>query len=704
MPPRFRMFLPLVRAIRPGLLAVALAYVSGASASELRAPGAGEGLIAEAARVRALRPEEARGSPRVSIRGVVTTANADSCVVQDASGPVFVRPAGGVWTESPVPGELWEFSGAADPGEFSPIVAGARGVRIGRADMPRPIRPGWEQLNNGSLDVELVELRGVLLERSDDAMTLLVAGGVATILAHRGYPLPEASASAEVRTVSPGSVVRVRGVFFAYREPASRRLVPGRFLLGDARLAVDEPAPADPFDRPTRRVEDLLRFDAAADGPRRFKVAGQVLHARPGEYFLRDGENSLRMRGAGPPGLGAGDLVEAVGFPQLGGVSPVLLEATTRRTGHLALPAPRDLSEAELGGEEHDAARVRLEARLVGEQTRLGERVLEFQAGRRPFLARLRSEAGFPSQLRPGASLRLTGVYASLRGEVSRDFLGGFELLLNSPADIELLRNGPWWTRRHTFGALAVLSAGLAALLAWIMALRRTVAHRTALLEKAVGERHALERRRLLEQERARVAQDLHDELGAGLTQIGLIGSMAGQAGVPPERARAHVATIAEKARAMVAKLDEIVWALNPRHDTAGSVRGYLCDYAEEFFRAAGIGCRFQVACEKSDLVLNAQQRHELFLAFKEALTNVVKHAAATAVLVRIEATDSELAVIVEDDGRGMPAGTGGTGGNGVANMKARMEKIGGRCEIAARPASGTVVSLRLSAKDRKLS
>lgn len=697
MPARPRMFKPFVRSVRLRLISAALACAVCVSDAETLGPAEGTNMIEEAARVRALRPEEARRSIRVLIRGVVTTANADSCVVQDASGPVFVRPAEGVWPEPPGGGELWEFSGVTDPGEFSPIIATARGVRLGPQELPRPLRPGWEQLNNGSLDVEFVELRGVLLERDMREMTLLVAGGTVKILAHKGYPLPEAAASAE-GVVSPGSLVRVRGVFFAYRDEATRRLIPGRFLLGDARLVVEEPAPADPFARPTRRVEELLRFDASADGPRRFKVAGQVLHARPGEYFLRDGDNSLRVHGTEPPGLGAGDLVEAVGFPQVGGASPILLEATTRRIGRDPLPAPLDLTETDLADEKNDAVRVRLEAHLIGEQIRLGERVLELQAGRRPFLARLRGDEASAGRLRPGASLRLTGVYASLRGEVSQDVLGGFELLLDSPGDIELLENGPWWTPRHTVAALSTFSAGLAALLAWIVALRRTVAHRTALLEKEVRERERVEQRRLLEQERARVAQDLHDELGAGLTQIGLIGSMAGRPDVPPERARGHVAIIAGKAREMVTVLDEIVWALNPKHDTAGSVRGYLCDYAEEFLRAAGIACRFETECAKPDLALNTPRRHELFLAFKEVLTNIVKHAAATEVLVRIASTESELRVTVEDNGRGLAAGADDTGGDGTVNMRTRLEKIGGRCEIAARPAGGTIVSLRLPA------
>lgn len=671
--------------------------------------------ITRAANVRALRPEEAAWHRPVVIGGVVTTANSVSCVVQDASGPVYVAPSGAGWARRPRVGERWEFEGVTDPGEFSPIVLAARGSRLGEAELPRPLQPAWEQLVNGSLDVELIELRGILLGAAGQEMTLLLPGGTAKILKYAGYPLPRRSAEsgegspvegagpsgASAGKVSPGALLRVRGVFFAYRDPATRRLVPAHFLLGDARLEIEEAAPADPFALPTRHADELLRFDPGADALRRFKVVGQVLHARPGEFFLRDGDNSLRVRPREPFAPAAGALVEVVGFPRLGGPSPVLIEAVARRTGHAPLPAPRDLGEAELAEEKHDAARVRVEARLAGTQTRRGERVLELQAGRYPFLARLPDTEPLPGGLRAGARLRVTGVYASLRGEPVRDRAGfdGFELLVDSPADLELLSRGPWWTTRHTVLVLALLSAGLVAAFAWVAALRRVVAQRTALWEKEVRERQRIEQRRLLEQERARVARDLHDELGAGLTQIGLLGSMAARPGEPPEGSRAQVAMIAAKARELVGALDEIVWAINPRNDSAGSVRGYLCEYAEEFLRAAGIVCRFDTGRLSPDLELGAQPRHELFLAFKEALANVVKHAAATEVAVTISSDEAGLLVVVEDNGKGIAADVAGERGDGRRNLRARLERIGGGCEIEARPGGGTRVALQAPAR-----
>ena len=670
------------------------------AAGVLALSDAGES-ITQAARVRALRPDEARRPFRAQLRGVVTTANRRSCVVQDASGPVFVRPRGNRWQRQPAVGETWEFEGVTDPGEFSPIVVAVTALRLGRQEMPWPLRPGWEQLLNGSLDVELIELPGVVLETAPAEIALLTRGGVVRIVSHPDYPLPEVAApepmvAAAAKPALAGSLVRVRGVFFAYRDGATLQLVPGRFLLGDGVIFVDEPAPADPFAGPARHVAELLRFSPGADSLRRFKAVGQVLQARPGECFVLDGEDGFRVRTKGAPTPAPGDLVEVVGFPQLGGPSPVLLEATVRTAGHRPLPAPRVLVDTGLADAKHDATRVQVEALLVSDGVRLGERVLELQAGRHPFLARLRLAGPSADPMRPGTRLRLTGVYASLRGNTARDGFDGLELLLNEPADIVVLENAPWWTLRHTLTTLGVLSAGLAALLVWVASLRRTVAQRTALLERAIGERQQVEQRRLLEQERARVAQDLHDDLGAGLAQIGLIASLARRPGTLPERAQDHLAEITGKAREMVTVLDEIVWAINPKHDTAGSVSGYLCDYAQEFLRAAALVCRLETDCARPDQALGSAPRHQLFLAFKEALTNVVKHAGATEVRVRIAAAEAGLDVTVEDNGRGLVASSGAPAGDGLRNMRGRLEKIGGRCEIKPGAAGGTVVALHL--------
>jgi len=224
------------------------------------------------------------------------------------------------------------------------------------------------------------------------------------------------------------------------------------------------------------------------------------------------------------------------------------------------------------------------------------------------------------------------------------------------------------------------------------------VAHRTVLLEKEIHEREQSEQRRVLEQERARVAHDLHDELGAGLAQIGLIGALAQRPHAQPERARGLLAEITTRSREMVTALDEIVWAINPKHDTTNSVSGYLGDYAQEFLRPTSIVCRLDVTSEEHSQHMESTERHQMFLAFKEALTNVVKHAKATEVFVRIAIRRGKLSVTLEDNGKGILSNPEGSysNGNGMQTMQMRLQNIGGRCEINSRPQGGTIVSFHL--------
>src|SRR5690606_38756383 len=143
-----------------------------------------------------------------------------------------------------------------------------------------------------------------------------------------------------------------------------------------------------------------------------------------------------------------------------------------------------------------------------------------------------------------------------------------FELLLHDPADLVILQHGPWWTARHTMTAIAALSGGLLLALGWVLSLRRTVNQRTRQLAAEIGERQAIERHREMERERARVAQDLHDELGSGLTEAGILTSLVQSAAIPQEKKNGYLDQLAEVCRGLVTGLDEIVWAVNPRYDS----------------------------------------------------------------------------------------------------------------------------------------
>jgi signal transduction histidine kinase len=206
-----------------------------------------------------------------------------------------------------------------------------------------------------------------------------------------------------------------------------------------------------------------------------------------------------------------------------------------------------------------------------------------------------------------------------------------------------------------------------------------------------------LEREQAIERERARVARDLHDDLGAGLTEIGLLGALAGRSNAPQERVKDHLGHITTKAREMVTSLDEIVWSLNPKYDSLASLSRYFCEYAQQFLQLAPIRCRLEVDENLPACALSSEQRHHLLLAFKDVLTNVVKHANATEVHIGIAVADETLTISVSDDGRGLRNGTSAEGAEGFGNISRRMEQLGGTSGVESRPGSGTIVRLSMA-------
>jgi signal transduction histidine kinase len=213
-----------------------------------------------------------------------------------------------------------------------------------------------------------------------------------------------------------------------------------------------------------------------------------------------------------------------------------------------------------------------------------------------------------------------------------------------------------------------------------------------------------IERQRAVERERARIAKDIHDDLGASLTRITLLSQSArGELDHAPEAA-ADVDRIYRTARELTRAMDEIVWAVNPQHDTLDSLATYLGRFAQDFLNAVHLRCRLDLPMQLPAWPLTAEVRHNLFLAFKEALNNAVQHADASEVRISLDIEPAGFALRVEDQGRGFATDNQGAGdssrragrpasGNGLANMHQRLTEIGGRCDIQSAPGGGTKVT-----------
>jgi signal transduction histidine kinase len=654
-------------------------------------PGALPVLTTGAEVHRLKREQTQRGFP-VKIRGVITSVLPEhqAFVIEDSTRGLYVEDHSEVRSGPPQVGEFMEIEGVTGPKYFAPIVNAQRVRSLGAGRLPDPVQPTWDQLMNGSLDAQYVEIQGIVTAVLADGVTLRTRGGVIKVVLR-----VTGMKSEEVKRYE-NALVRVRGCLLATWDYASHQVKVGEIRIYDADILVDQPAPGDLFSSPSKTPSELLLFDPQAGEFERVKVAGQIVYAREPEYFMMQGGNGVRFFIKQPAGLQAGDLVEVVGFPELlNSGSPVLREAMVRKIGQAPLPDAKRPGSGDLMRADYDSTRVRLQGMLVSVRGTRTDQVLEMQNGVRTFLARLNGGGGPVQSLAVGSRLELVGVYAGQGGNrAAGQDITSFELLLNSPSDIKVLARPPWWTLERLLVIVGVLACVLAATVLWITQLHRQVEERTTELGEQIRERQRVDHQRAMEQERARIAQDLHDELGSGITEISMLAARAKAASAPGQKNHWYLDHVGDKAREMVTALDEIVWAMNPRHDSLASLVSYFCLYADRFLGLANIAWRLDGSSGPPDLVVDSRHRHQLFLAFKEALTNVVRHSGATEVRLGIQVEQGEVRLSIADNGCGLPVGARTEEMDGVANMRTRLEKLGGRFEVAGETGRGTIVRL----------
>jgi signal transduction histidine kinase/ligand-binding sensor domain-containing protein len=243
-----------------------------------------------------------------------------------------------------------------------------------------------------------------------------------------------------------------------------------------------------------------------------------------------------------------------------------------------------------------------------------------------------------------------------------------------------------WWFRLVG----VVFTAAASGMVVWMLGRRR--------LRRELEQ---LERKQMVERERARIARDIHDDLGARLTRISLLSESVPQEDVHPPQAADVLNRIFITARETTRAMDEIVWAVNPQHDTLDSLASYLGKFAQEFFEDSLMRCRLDIPMQLPNWPLDAEIRHNLFLAFKESLNNALCHSKATEVLVSLALDDRSFSITVADNGIGFDhaptlIGSSNTAPrNGLKNMRHRLKHIGGVAEIRSTPGTGTRVCFR---------
>ena len=328
---------------------------------------------------------------------------------------------------------------------------------------------------------------------------------------------------------------------------------------------------------------------------------------------------------------------------------------------HIPLPAGTDRLEFSFTGLNfHDPGRLKFRNRIVGiddEWVMSGDRrVTEYR------------------NLPPG----------NYRFEVQAT--SGNGLWSVSPAVVDIVIAPHFWQTRWFQIAVTLACLGIVAASVWLLERRRT--------RRKI---EILKQRRAVDAERARIARDLHDDIGASLTQMALQSQLAERSvSRQPERAASHLQELFKTASRMTRTLDEIIWAVNPKHDTLENFILFLGSHTQGLAESAGLRSRFDVPESIPERIMPSNVRHHLYLAAKEVLHNIVKHANASEVSLQIKIDDNECVIVISDDGEGFENHVAALGADGLLNMRDRLETIHGTLTRHSSAGHGTSVEMRV--------
>ncbi len=205
-------------------------------------------------------------------------------------------------------------------------------------------------------------------------------------------------------------------------------------------------------------------------------------------------------------------------------------------------------------------------------------------------------------------------------------------------------------------------------------------------------------RLRDIERLRIQIAANLHDDVGARLTKVGMLTELVDRETKEDHPNKPHIRNIFRTVREITRAMDEIVWTINPQNDTLDHLANYIFQYAQEYFQDTGVSCRLDLPAQLPDRPVSTEVRHNLFMAVKEALNNALKHAHATEVRIGLGVTDRRMTIAITDNGRGFPVGQARGKGNGLDNMRHRLEQIGGHLVLESEPGRGTRIRMEAEA------
>ncbi|MDE3098338.1 MAG: hypothetical protein KGJ88_02595 [Verrucomicrobiota bacterium] len=652
-------------------------------------------VLTSAAQIRWLQPSEAERKYPVRIHGVITYKSSDGKAnIQDGTGGLLLAHLGPTSMENVTAGDYCEVDGTTERGEFSPVVRPRKIRVLGKGQFPEAVLADWDQLISGGLDAEWVQIDGAVLSAGHNKLKIHVQGGSVECYIRGNNPY-----------YYPGAILHVRGVVLVAHHRDGRISGVTVNVPGQQFVAVEMRRPRGVFSIPMTHIGDLFRYKPDQGSEELVRVRGQVIHAGYEECYLMDGASGMRVVTTKALHAEPGDIVEVVGFPVIknpfGQPTVTLQAAFIQDAGHATLGAPVAVTADALLNPAHNDTLIRVSGRLLNISSFPNVQLLKLQTGSLVYQARL--DSGKTPQFLPGSILDLTGVYAAGSNPSIP-----FQLLINSSNDIHLLAPPSWWTQQRAMGTVIGMGGLIVLAVVWIAVLRREVKKRTIELSAAnhvLTSEMAEQRRtevelvqtrseRLLEQERARIARDLHEELGSRVARLVLLNDWAVKGPASPEAVTDHAREISAAARQMIQSLDETIWAIQPGHDTLPHLFNYAGEFATEFLKLSGVRHRLDFPDYLPARAVSAETQDSVFLALKQALKNAVRYGHATEVRLTASLAEESATLTIQDNGRRREQDPATLSADILASARARLEEAGGRLDVESIVDNGTRVSL----------
>jgi len=651
--------------------------------------------------VRDLLPEQAdRGFP-VRLKVVVLYFNiktGSELMIYDGTVALYIAGTAGLGYDFKA-GDIVLIDGVTNGGDFAPVVIASQVTVTGHGELPAPRERIYSELTTGAEDGQWVKVTGIvrsaIVEQADGDTRLTLE-------------LALDDKRLTVRVPSVGKLdcaalidkeATVTGICFPVFN--TRRQLLGIRLRAPAVSHVQFTAPAKSatFDTPAQSINSLLKFRPGGSHRHRVKVQGMVTMQRPGETFvIRDDTQALWVKSAQSTLLQMGDVVEVLGFPAFGEYNPVLEDAVFRKRspGRPLRPASFTPAAAVLG--EQDAELMMTEGTVLDSALTGTEQILMMRDGNQMFRARLplSPRATTSTVWAPETRLRLTGICRVEPATTSSALT--FQLLMRSPADVQIVTMPPWWTLRRVAFTLGITMLVALGAIGWVVTLRRRVGRQTSEIQRKA------EREAVLE-ERSRIAREFHDtleqELGGVLLQV----QAARQRIIPaPESASTALEVAESMLRYTQSEARSSIWDLRARALESGSLESALRTMAG--YSGDGLPVMITVSVEGAPLPLPGRLQHHLLRIGQEATTNAIKHATSGNILITLHYDGESVGLSVADDGQGFESSDNPArpGHFGLLGMRERAEKIGGSLAVNSSAGAGTriVVTVPLGHTETK--